>query len=167
MLKGTLHQRIGSGMTVLFQQPLVKAAAVDTDTDRDFPIFADIHNCFYSIFSADITGVDADLGSAAFRSSNGQLIVKVDIRNQRQRTFLADFRKASCALHIRHSQSGDLTAGCSQLTDLGKRTFYIRSFGVEHGLDHHRRTAADENTANIDLSGHIDLLRTAPKYLSA
>ena len=79
MLKGTFHQSFRSGVTVLLQQLLIQAAAIDTDTDGNIPRLADLHNSLYPVLTADVSGVDTDLAGAAFRCGNGQLIVKVNI----------------------------------------------------------------------------------------
>ena len=68
---------------------------------------------------------------------------------------IADFCKGSGSLHVGHRQSGNLAAGGSQSTDLGKGAFHIGGFGIEHGLDHHGSTAAHGDSANYNLSCHI------------
>ena len=82
MFKGAFHQGFRRGMTVLFQQLFVQAAAVDTDADGDLPILTHIHHRFDPVFASDITGVDTDLGCTALCGCDGQLIVKMDIRHQ-------------------------------------------------------------------------------------
>ena len=136
------------------QQLLVQAAAVDTDPDGDSPILANIHNSLDPVLAADIAGIDADLAGTAFCCGNGQLIIEMDIRYQRQRAFPADLSKGSGCFHIGHSQSCDLASGRSQCPNLGKGTFHISGFGIEHGLNHHRGTAADGDSSNLYLSCH-------------
>ena len=156
MLKGTFHQSFRSGMTVFFQQLFVQRTAVDADTDGDVFILAHIHHSLHPILAADIAGVDADLGGTAFGSGDGQLIIKMNIRNQGQRAFLADFSKATGSFHIGHCQACNLAAGRSQLADLLQRTFHIGGSGIKHGLDYHGSTAADGNSTHNDLSCHIN-----------
>ena len=45
--------------------------------------------------------------------------------------------------------------GTSSLEKLGKRAFHIGGFGIEHGLDGHRGTAADGNIAHDNLTCHL------------
>ena len=118
MLKGALHQGFRRGMTVLFQQPLVKTAAVDTDADRDVPVFTHLHHSLHPILPADVAGVDADFAGPALGGGNGQLVVKMNVRNQRQGAFLTNLGKAPGGFHIGHRQPGDLTAGRGQLANL-------------------------------------------------
>ena len=141
-------------MAVLFQQALIQAAAVDADADGNAPVLADVHNGLDPVLAADVAGVDADLGCAALGCCDGQLIVEMDVSHQRQRTFLADFCEAPCALHVGHSETDHLTARSVKLADLLQRACHVGGLGVEHGLDDHGGAAADGHTANIDLSGH-------------
>ena len=135
-------------MAVLFQQPLIQTAAVDADADGDVLVLAHLHHRLHPILPADVAGVDADFAGAALRGGDGQLIVKVNIRNQRQRAFLADFRKASGRLPIGHCQPGNLAACRRQSANLPEASLHIRGFCVEHGLNDHRGTAADGHTAD-------------------
>ena len=153
MGKSTFNQCFCRWMAVLFQQLLVKAAAVDADANGDLPILADIHHSLYPVFPANVAGVDPDLRRAAFRSGNGQLIIKMNIRHQRQLRLFADFRKPPSCFHIGYRQPGDLAAGFFQLPDLVQRTGHVRGLGIQHGLNHHRRTAANGNISNHNLSG--------------
>ena len=168
MLKGTLHQRFGGGVAIFFQQLLVKAAAVDADADGNVALLADLHHSLHPIFTADIAGIDANFGRTALSGGNGQLIVKMDVRHQRQRGLFADLSKAAGGLHIGHRQTRHLTAGGLQRPDLGQTSLHIGGLGVQHGLDHHRLTAADLYIAYADLSCHISLplIGTVQKYPS-
>ena len=42
----------------------------------------------------------------------------------------------------------------NQMTDLFQRGRYIRCLCIEHALDHHRRTTANGNCTNMNLSCH-------------
>ena len=111
MLKGAFHQGFRRGMSVFFQKALIQAAAVDTDPDRDLLLFANIHYRLDPVFPADITGIDPDLGRAAFGCRNGQFVVKVDISHQWQFALLADLSEPTGCFHILHRQTRDLASG--------------------------------------------------------
>ena len=155
MAESAFHQSFRRRMAVLFQQLLLETPAVDANADRNVLVLAHVYHGFDPILSADITGVDTDLAGPALRGGNGQPVVKMDIRNQRQNTFFADLGKAPGGLHIGYGQPGNLATGCGQGTNLCQRTLYIRGFGIEHGLDHYFRTAADGDIAHLYLSGHF------------
>ena len=72
----------------------------------------------------------------------------MDVGNQGQRAFPANLRKGSGGFHVGNRQPGNLTAGRGQLADLLQGSFHIGSFGIEHGLDHHRSAAANGDSAN-------------------
>ena len=78
----------------------------------------------------------------------------MDIRHQGQGTFLAYLRKAAGGLPVGHRQAGDLTPGGGQLLDLIQAALHVRCPGIEHGLDHHRRAAANGDAADHNLSCH-------------
>ena len=121
------------------------------------PVLADIHYGLHSVLSADISGIDADLAGATFGSGNGQPVVEMDIRYQRQNAFLADLGKAPGSLHIGNRQPGDLAPGRCQGPDLSQAPLYIRGLGIEHGLDDHIRPAANGHVAHHNASCHISL----------
>ena len=81
----------------------------------------------------------------------------MNVRNQGQHALPADLCKAPGSLHIGHCQPDNLAACRRQRTDLGKGALHIRGFGIQHGLDHNIRAAADGDTANHYLSGHGQL----------
>ena len=121
------------------------------------PVLAHLHHSLYPVLSANVAGVDANFAGSGLSRRNGQLVIKVNIRNQGQHAFLTDLRKATGSLHIGHCQPDNLAAGRRQRTDLGKGALHIRGFGIQHGLDHNIRAAADGDTANHYLSGHGQL----------
>ena len=118
MLKGAFHQGLGGGMSVLFQQLFVQAAAVDADADGDVLVLAHLHHGLDPILPADVAGVDADFGGTALRRQDGKLVVKMDVRHQGQGAFPANLREAPGGLPIGHRQTDDLAAGSGQLLDL-------------------------------------------------
>ena len=152
--KGALHQGLRRGMAVFFQQRLIQAAAVDADTDGNMVGLAAVHHRPDVAFAADVTGIDADLRRATFGSGNGQTVVKMDVRHQRQRRPLRNGAKGLRRLHIQHRQADNVTAGLFQRANLLQTTLHVRVGTVEHGLDGHRCAAADLHSADGDLSCH-------------
>ena len=82
MLKCAFHQRLRRGMTVLFQKFLIQTAAIDANADGNLFLLANVNNRFDPVFPTNIAGIDADLGCAAFCRSDGQLVIKMNVRNQ-------------------------------------------------------------------------------------
>ena len=154
MGKGALHQSLRRGMAVFFQQRLVQAAAVDADADGDMVGLAAVHHRPDVALTADVAGIDADLRRAPFGSGNGQTVIKMDVRHQRQRRFFRNGTKSLRRLHIQHRQADDVTAGLFQRADLLQAALHVRIGTVEHGLDGHRCAAADLHSADGDLSCH-------------
>ena len=142
-------------MAVFLQKPGIQASTVDADANGDLPVLAHIHHRFDPVFTADVAGVDPDLGRAALRRRNGKPIIEVDIRHQRKCTFSAYFRKATGSLHVGHRQTDDLASGSLQAPDLCQGSFHIRGFGIQHRLDGYRLPAADGHISHINLSCHL------------
>ena len=141
-------------MAVFFKKPLVKASAVDADADGDLLFPARIHDRADALLSADVAGVDADLGGAALRCGDGKAVVKVDIRHQRQRRCRRDLGKALGRVHIRNGQTRDLAACRRQRTELTQRALDVGRPGVQHRLNGNGRAAADGDAAHMDLFCH-------------
>ena len=130
-----------------------RTAAVDADADGDVPAPAGVRHGLDPVLAADVAGVDADLGRAALgTAAMARLVVKVDVRHQGQRTtplqMAAKRRAASMSgtasraiWHPACGQRADLRAGCPP------RPWS----GIEHGLDGHRRAAADGHAAHMNL----------------
>ena len=144
----------GLEMSVFFQKALIQATAVNANPDWNITLLANIHHSLHTVLTADIAGVNANLGRSALCCGNRKPIVKVDIRNQRQRRLRTNLAKGFCRLHIGNSKPCHLAACRGKLTYRRKRRFYIRCRRIEHGLDYDRISSADPNISNSYYPGH-------------
>ena len=171
MLKGAFNKRLRSRMAVLCKQALIETSSIHTDSNGNFLFFTNIDYSLHAILPADIARIDADFGGTGFCRRNCQLIIKVNICHQRQRTFFYDLSKSSGAFHIGNSKTNDLATSSFQLTNLLQRRGNIRGLGVQHRLNHNRRAAANLYITYNYLSGHryhpLNIVKISLNVMSA
>ena len=112
MGKGAFHQGLRGGMAVLFQELFVQAASVDADSNGDFFAFAYVRHGLDPVCSSDVSGIDANFRGAAFCGGDGQTVIKMNVRHQRQGRLRRDLREALSRGGMGHRQPGNLAAGC-------------------------------------------------------
>ena len=105
--------------------------------------------------AADVAGVDANLGSTGLGRGDGEAVVKMDVRDERQGRLRADLAERMRCVHVRDGEPRDLAACGGQLPDLPERPFDVRRACIEHGLDGDRRAAADGDGAGVNLPCHM------------
>ena len=81
----------------VFPAGVFEAAAVHADANGDMVGAAAVCHGAHMGLSADVAGVDADLGRTAFRRGDGKAVVKVDVRHERQRRTRRDCGKPLAA----------------------------------------------------------------------
>ncbi len=153
------HQRLRCRLAVLLLQILLQRTGVDADTDRDAFVAGSIDHGTDTIFAADIAWIDTQAIDAEFGHAQGDLIVEVNVGNQRQRHTLLDPAKGFRGFHRRHRDPYDIGAGIGQALDLPDRCVDITGFGVSHALYGNRRIATDRNATHPDLAGLATLDR--------
>ena len=89
-VKGALHDALCGNAVIFLHQVLFQRTAVDTHTDRDISLFCRIHNCFDALIASDISRIDTDLVRTIFHGCNGHLIIKMNVRYQRNGDLLLD-----------------------------------------------------------------------------
>ena len=68
-------------MPVFLQKVLFQAPAVDADADWNMVRPAAVGDRLDPVLRADVSGVDADFGSARLGSEDGKAVVKVNVGN--------------------------------------------------------------------------------------
>ena len=138
---------------VLRKDGFFHRARVDPDPDGDAPRLRRLHHSLHTILPTDIAGVQPNLIHARLDGCQREPVIKVDIRHHRQRGMCADLPQGLRRLFIRHGAAHDLTAGLRQHTDLRQSRRRVPRIRIGHGLDHHRRAAANQHVADLDLFG--------------
>lgn len=84
-------------MAVLFKKVFLQTAPVHANADRNMVRLAAVGDGLDPFLAPDVSGVDADFGSAVFRCLDGEPVVKVNVGNKRQGEASQILPKASAA----------------------------------------------------------------------
>ena len=150
-----LRQRFGRRVAVLRQQFPLERAAVDADPKRDVSFPYGLDHLLHLPPGPDVAGVDADTVHN-LRGLKRQPVIEVNIRDQRNGGLLPDGRQRLGCLRRVHRHPDQLAPGLFQQENLRDRRLDVRRVRRRHGLDDHRRAAAD------GYPSHSNLLRLAP-----
>jgi hypothetical protein len=143
-----LNQSFGGDMTVLRNQFFLKRSGIDSDTNRNIPHARSRHNLPDPFGPSDIAGIDPDLVRAVFHGPYRHLVIKMDIRHQRDVDPLLDLSDCKSCFLSRTCASDDLASSLLQTQDLGNCSLHIFSRGVSHGLDQDGVASADHSVAD-------------------
>ena len=152
MLDETLarhHELFGLREVVALGDILLKRTGIDADTNRTARGARSIDHRIDLGPIADIAGIDAQLGSTGLNGTNGELMVKVDIGDNRHRRFGTDGAETLKRGLGGHAHAHDIAASLRQRAHLRKRCLGIGGIGAGHGLNHHRRAATDLHAAHM------------------
>ena len=141
---------------ILLHQLLLQRAAVDPHSNGNIPLFRHRHHCGNLVTASDIARIDADLVRPVLHGRDRHLIVKMNIRHQRNVYLLLNLLHRRCRRQSRHRTADDLTSGLLQPQNLLHRRLHIFCLRVRHGLDHDRIPASDHSISNFPM--HIIFL---------
>ena len=153
MAHGGFHQRIGSGLTVFTLQLLFQGAGVDTDTNGNAFVLGALDHCLDTVFTTDVAWIDTQTIHAPLCHSQGNLVIVMDIRNQRHIHLLAYLSEGLGGIHTRHRHPHDIHTCILQAADLANRGIHVTGFGVSHALYGDGGIAAHRDVADKDLTG--------------
>ena len=143
------HELFGLRKVFALGDVLLKRTGIDANTNRTTRCTRGVDYRVDLGPIADIAGIDAQLGSTGLNGANGELMVKVDVRDNRHRRLGADSAKTHERGLGRYTHAHDITAGLSQRAHLRKRRLGIGGIGAGHGLNHDRRAATDLHVAHV------------------
>ncbi|CCX37078.1 putative uncharacterized protein [Clostridium sp. CAG:1013] len=147
MVQSALAQGLRGRGAVLGQNVLFQGAGIHPDADGNPMGTAGVRHGLHPGILSDVAGVDTDLIDAGSHCFQGQLVVKMDIRHQRDAYLLFDGGDQGHSLFIGDSSPEDLTARLLQTHRLGHTARNIRGGHIEHGLHRHRRAAANSHAS--------------------
>src|SRR5690606_17724675 len=157
LAQSRLHQRLWRRLAVLLLQVLLQRTGVDPDADRDALVAGGLDHRLHAVLAADIAGVDAQAVDTQLGHAQGDLVVEVDVGDQRHAHLLLDPAEGLRGLHGRYRDAHDVGAGVFQATDLADGGLDVTGLGVGHALHGDRRIAADRYRADPDLAGGATL----------
>ena len=152
MLDETLarhHELFGLREAVALGDILLKRTGIDADTNRTARGTSSIDHRVNLGPIADIARIDAQLGSTGLNGTNGELMVKVNIGDDRHRGLSTDGTKALERGLGGNTHTHDIAARLRQRANLPKRCLGIGGISAGHGLNHHRRAAANLHAAHM------------------
>ena len=143
------HELFGLREVVALGNILLKRARVHANANRTARGTRSIDHRVNLGPIADIAGIDAQLGGTGLNGTNGELMVKVDIGDNRHRRLGTDGAEALKRGLGGHAHAHDIAASLRQRAHLRKRCLGISGIGAGHRLDHHRRAATDLHAAHM------------------
>ena len=146
-------------MPYFFKQIFFERAAVDADADRDLLRFGRTDDLANAVDRTDVAGIDAEFVDSRVERLQRELVVKMNVGDDRHFGPFADLVHRGRRIVIGHGDADDLTPRLDHLLDLSDRAVDIGRVGLCHRLHDDRRTAADLDVANFNWtrnSFHID-----------
>ena len=143
------HELFGLREVVALGDILLERTGIDADTNRAPSGARGIDHGIDLSPIADIAGIDAKLGGTSLDGADGELMVKVNIGDDRHRRLGTDGAETLKRGLGGHAHTHDIAASLRQRAHLRKRCLGISGIGAGHGLDHHRRAATDLHTAHM------------------
>ena len=143
------HEFFGLREVAALGNILLKRTGIDADTNRTARCTRGVDYRVNLRPIADIAGIDAQFGSTSLHGTNGELMVKVDVRDNRHRRLGADGTEALKRGLGGHAHAHDIAARLRQRTHLRERRLGVGGIGAGHGLNHDRRAATDLHVAHV------------------
>ena len=143
------HEFLGLRKPIALGDILLKRAGVHANANRAPSGARSIDHGIDLGPIADIAGVDAQLGGTSLDSANGELMVKVDIGDNRHRRLGTNRAKALERSLGRHAHAHDIAASLRQRAHLRKRCLGISGIGAGHRLNHDRSATTDLHAAHM------------------
>ena len=143
------HELLGLRKLVALGDILLERAGVSADANRTARSAGSVDDGIDLSPIADITGIDAQLGGTSLDGADGELMVKVNIGDNRHRGLSTDGTEALERGLGGHAHAHDIAARPRQRANLPKRCLSIGGIGAGHGLNHDRRAAADLHAAHM------------------
>ena len=110
-----------------------------------------LHDCLYAVRAADVARIQANLVHAGLDRRQRETVVKMNVRDHRQRRAGADFAQRLRRLHIRHGTANNVAARVRQCANLRQSSLRVARVRVGHGLHRDGRAAANQYVPYLDL----------------
>ena len=135
-----------------------QAAEIDPDPDGYVPLLGNLHHFFHLVFVAQVAGIQAQAVHPAHSALDGQLVVEVDVGDERDVDLLLDFRHGLGRFHVGHRRPDDVAARLFQFVNLAHGGLHVPRIGLGHGLDGDVGVPAYFHAADVHWLGSASLL---------
>ena len=150
VLGGGGGQLLGQRQVVAGRQRVIERSGVHPDADRNTRRSRRGDHLARRLQTADVAGIDAQLGRPASRRLNGDAGVEVDVGHHGQRRCGAHGLKRIQTVAPGDGHAHDLAAGLGQRLDLREVGGHIVGGDVQHRLHCHRSAASHGHVSHHD-----------------
>ena len=130
-----------------------QAAEVDPDADGDVLGLGRRRHLAHLVLVAQVAGVEAQAVHAALQALEGELVVEVDVGDERDVYLLLDLAHGDGGVHVGNGGADDVAARLFQLVNLPHGGRHVAGVGLGHGLDGDFGVAAHLDAADVDRFG--------------
>ena len=149
---GGLDQRLRRGAPVLGGDIGVERTSIDADADWHASVLGLGGDRPDLVRLAQVAGVQSQTLNPCLERGIGHLLVEVNVGDDRHRRARHDVGQALCGSLLVAGAAHDVGPRRRKLVDLLEGPFDVSGLGRRHGLDRHRRIAADLDRADLDLT---------------
>src|SRR5690606_28546248 len=152
MAQRGLDQRFRCRLAIFLLQVLLQRTGIDTDADRNTPIARRVDHRSDAIFASDVAGIDAQAIDTQFGHAQSDLVIEMNVGDQRQLYALLDLAEGFGGVHGGYGHPHDIGTGILQPLNLRNGRIDVTGFGVGHALHGNGCVAADRYAAHPDLA---------------
>ena len=135
-----------------------QTSGICSDADRNPGLTRGFGNGTDTVRRSDVARVDADSVNPRFDGAERKAVIKMNIRNHRNRSPFENLRQSAESLFIGNGTADNVASRIRQLADLCKSRRRIRCARIRHGLKRNRSPAADCDGTDVNpscRSGHF------------
>ncbi len=148
------HQCRRCRSPVFRQQILIERTCVDSNADRQTGIARSSGNLLDVFLFSDVARVEAEARHASLDRGEGQPILKMDVRDDRNRRPGHDLRERGRGGHVVTGDANDVCTRARQGIHLGKRPIDVRRLCGRHRLHRYGGEAPDGYGPHLNLPGN-------------
>ncbi len=146
-------ERLGRDATVLLGHRGIERTRVDADADRQAAVLGLAGDELDVLGLADVARVEAQRVHARFHRAERELVLEVDVGDDRHRRARHDLRESFGGFLFVARAAHDVATGGRERVDLRERALDVGRLRGGHRLDRDRCVAADGNGADVQLAG--------------
>ena len=134
---------------------------IDADTDGNTPGFGCLDHLAHLVFVPQVAGVEPQTVYSPLCALQSQLVVEVDVGDQRNMNLPPDLRHSLGCFHIRYSAPDNLTPCLFQFVDLTNGGSNVTGIRLGHRLDGNVGTATDFDAADVNRLGRTTIIHNS------
>ena len=150
--QGAFDHRLGAGLAVFLEEIALKRAGIDPDAHRAAMVLGRLDDLAHPLGRADIAGVDAQAGGAAFGRLDRAFVVEMDVGDDRHLDLAHDVLQRQCRFLVGTGHPDDIGASPLQRLHLLDGGLDVAGDRVGHRLHGDRRIAADRHLADVNFA---------------